>query len=512
MHVGGGVKGPPEALVFGAKLRCTRSLTPSFLFVPTDFMDINNLPKACVIDREPEVNIPLFGTCHCGMFATNPCMMQLPPEWTNPEAQSESINGYAIITTHSFIVCDMFSGMITPIDSGQSGEIASELMFLLDIEEQYPGLLDALMNPYGSIYIPVDMHEDVLDLLKQVIEREGGSVFLMTLDGNSLLGPIVLAALGHLVPSLDVSNPLNLLSGLENTITRSGVINDADAHYLDAEMHEVLTKDSKWYAGEVAKGGIYKWQEEHKMLLSYLADVATTAAYAAVIYASASAQQGNQTRNGACFISGTIINTATGQVPIEQLKSGDYVYSENVETGEIAKKEVIETYIRNSELLVHIWIMGQEIQVTPNHRFYSLGGGWVEAESLVEGDNLKTISGELVSIQAVEYEVLEAPITVYNLQVDDYHTYYVGNYGVLVHNEDCKRFTPEQQELDAMGKGYARKGEISRSDAEAFVDLASKANYRARIDEGHPNRSPSNQQPHLHYGNNSEHIPIRGGK
>ncbi len=30
--------------------------------------------------------------------------------------------------------------------------------------------------------------------------------------------------------------------------------------------------------------------------------------------------------------------------------------------------------------------------------------------------------------------MLEAPVTVYNFQVEDYHTYYVSDFGVLVHN------------------------------------------------------------------------------
>ena len=31
---------------------------------------------------------------------------------------------------------------------------------------------------------------------------------------------------------------------------------------------------------------------------------------------------------------------------------------------------------------------------------------------------------------------MESPETVYNFQVEDYHTYHIGNIGVLVHNKD----------------------------------------------------------------------------
>jgi hypothetical protein len=32
--------------------------------------------------------------------------------------------------------------------------------------------------------------------------------------------------------------------------------------------------------------------------------------------------------------------------------------------------------------------------------------------------------------------------TVYNLEVEDFHTYYVGELGVLVHNADCLNLAP----------------------------------------------------------------------
>ena len=34
----------------------------------------------------------------------------------------------------------------------------------------------------------------------------------------------------------------------------------------------------------------------------------------------------------------------------------------------------------------------------------------------------------------IQHEILEAPVTVYNFQVEDFHTYYVGDNAVLVHN------------------------------------------------------------------------------
>ncbi len=45
-------------------------------------------------------------------------------------------------------------------------------------------------------------------------------------------------------------------------------------------------------------------------------------------------------------------------------------------------------------------------------------------------------NGENVIISSVEVEELDTPETTYNFEVGDYHTYYVGEEGILVHN-DC---------------------------------------------------------------------------
>ena len=436
----GGDIGPPEELVFGAKLRCTRALTPSFLFVDEDRKTINGLPAACTADNKPGDNIPAFGTCNSGVFSTSPCttgIMQLTKEWENPEPQHELINGKEIITTHSFIVCDQFTGMITASDSGQDGKIYAEYIFIrnINITDKYRGLLRTLMDPYSSIYTPVDKHGDVLDLLTDIMNWEGGSIDLMSLDGNSLLGPIVLASIGHLVPSADVGDQAAFLSGMENTISRSRVNNGADAHYLDANMMEVLTKDSKLYAEEVAAGGFYKLQEEHKRLAAYLAEVVTTAAYYAIIYASTSAQyERSPPRNDSCFILGTKILTSVGHVPIECIRTGDYVYSEKVETGEKGLKRVTQTFINETDQLIHIHVDGQKITTTPEHPFYVAKNDWTAAKQLCAGNKLILQSGGEVPVESVQYEITKTPVAVYNLEVEDWHTYYVSDSGLLVHN------------------------------------------------------------------------------
>lgn len=44
------------------------------------------------------------------------------------------------------------------------------------------------------------------------------------------------------------------------------------------------------------------------------------------------------------------------------------------------------------------------------------------------------MGGEYVILELVQHEILESPVKVYNLNVDEDHTYFVSANGVLVHN------------------------------------------------------------------------------
>ena len=94
----------------------------------------------------------------------------------------------------------------------------------------------------------------------------------------------------------------------------------------------------------------------------------------------------------------------------------------------------METYINETDELVHIHVNGEEIICTPGHPFYSPVKGWTDAVHLRAGDILVLVNGEYVVVEWVQHEILESPIKVYNFQVADYHTYYVSSMGVLVHN------------------------------------------------------------------------------
>ena len=81
-----------------------------------------------------------------------------------------------------------------------------------------------------------------------------------------------------------------------------------------------------------------------------------------------------------------------------------------------------------------IHVNEKEAITAPTHPFYVPKLGWTSAIKLRAGDILVLSNGEYVVVEAVQHEILESPIKVYNFEVEDFHTYFVGESSILVHN------------------------------------------------------------------------------
>ena len=123
--------------------------------------------------------------------------------------------------------------------------------------------------------------------------------------------------------------------------------------------------------------------------------------------------------------------------PIEDVEVGDYVLAYNEDTGESDWKPVVRLFRNETKEWYHIHAAGEEIICTPNHPFYVIGKGFVEAKDLKGFEILLKSNGVQVSIDSIEIEELEEAETTYNFEVADFHTYYVTENNILVHN-DCK--------------------------------------------------------------------------
>jgi intein/homing endonuclease len=100
-------------------------------------------------------------------------------------------------------------------------------------------------------------------------------------------------------------------------------------------------------------------------------------------------------------------------------------------------------------------IDGEIIQCTETHPFQVKGKGWVDACNLIPGDIVYTKDWNTATVRSVNLLELPKPVEVFNFEVEDCHTYFVGELGVLVHNEcvakdgDYKAIVNELKEMEA---------------------------------------------------------------
>ena len=147
---------------------------------------------------------------------------------------------------------------------------------------------------------------------------------------------------------------------------------------------------------------------------------------------------GGMTTTMKCFVAGTLVLTVNGLIAIESVKVGDLVYTADEETLKVSIKPVLETFVRETSLLLHITVNGEEIISTIDHPYYVKDKGFINADKLWIGAELLDRAGNTLRIEKIYREILDnAGKKVFNLNVDEKHTYFVGLNEVLVHNSEC---------------------------------------------------------------------------
>ena len=207
-----------------------------------------------------------------------------------------------------------------------------------------------------------------------------------------------------------------------------------------------------------------------------LADVLLTSfAFAAVGVAISNAVGAFQ-----CFKEGTLVATEDGLKPIENIEVGDKVLAYDEATGEKAYKPVVQLFKNETKrwCTVTVEVDGQEEQIvsTPGHKYYlpnnnedreigkkqehesyyGLSEKWISACHLKNGDKVLLSDNKYGIVKSVKIHVLKTPETTYNFEVADFHTYYVGEDSVCVHNAGCggdfKKYSAEE---------IAKRGDIT---------------------------------------------------
>jgi RHS repeat-associated protein len=170
-----------------------------------------------------------------------------------------------------------------------------------------------------------------------------------------------------------------------------------------------------------------------------LADARTVAAEAAVLRQEARAlvkaekEAAKAARSPQCFVAGTEIQTINGTKNIEDIHVGDWVLSDDPTTpGDIEYKQVLQTFAHDTTKFVDVYIGGEKITTTEEHPFWVPDVGWVAAKDLHAGSHLQTKYESWLDVDKVVKHSDTA--TVYNFEVEGFHTYFVSDLGLLVHN------------------------------------------------------------------------------
>ena len=113
---------------------------------------------------------------------------------------------------------------------------------------------------------------------------------------------------------------------------------------------------------------------------------------------------------------------------------------------------MVQLFRNETKEWYHVRVNDEEIICTGGHPFYILNaeasrksvlyegtktdtkGKWITAKELKVSDQVLLSDGSCAIIEEIQAERLSAPETTYNFEVADYHTYYVSDSKVLVHN------------------------------------------------------------------------------
>jgi len=167
-----------------------------------------------------------------------------------------------------------------------------------------------------------------------------------------------------------------------------------------------------------------------------------------------------------CFAAGTPVHTITGRRPIESIAIGDQVLTQDPNSGALSFQPVLAAVQNKPDAIWRIRVGRETIQATGIHRFWKVGQGWVMARDLKAGDTLRALGG-VAEVTGVEQDRVQP---VYNLEVMQAESFFVGDRGMLVHDNSAvhrvsKPFDavpelagkPEQTVVGSTGKGDITK-------------------------------------------------------
>ncbi|CAM4413524.1 polymorphic toxin-type HINT domain-containing protein [Zobellia nedashkovskayae] len=422
-----------EYIVKDALMMCDKGAMP-VPFMPT----YNTTVKVagCLVttkmDKIPLVNIPTFGAC--AAMGGSPCV-PAPIDWM--DTYKVKVKGQETILFKSKLPCGV-GGKIEFITSGQV--------------PLPPGEMEALMAKFGE----PEKEEEGLSWwdAAELIPFVGGVIGVVrsaSKDPTDWLGVGLSAA----SIALDVAGLFSFGAGnAASAAVKTGKLARAGAKVL-----KVAAKGTK-----VAKLTAAGAKGLAKAAAKSVDDLAMKTGKICVF---------------ACFPAGTRVAVNDGHKNIEEILIGDKVWAYNEDTGESNLKTVVQTMQREVDATIEITLGKETIETTAEHPFYTRTG-WKDAADLTTNDEVKTRNNNWQRIEATNF--LYSKKKVFNFEVADWHTYFVGAWEWLVHNAACVVGTIKalSKRLKYLGR---TPGKSSRTGREVFERMLKGDPPTARLED-----------------------------
>lgn len=427
-----------EYVVRNALMVCDKGAAPGF-FMPTHNMHIK--ANGCLLtnemDKLPIVNIPSFGVC----VSTRCACVPSPIMWQ--KTYKAKVKSQETILFRSTLPCAL-GGKIQFVTSGQ-----------IPLPEEALDDIEAMREHGQEEEDEGWTWLDTVELIPVV-----GSIVGAVREGIKGNWGMMAANIGFLV--MDVAG---VVSGGTTTVAAT-----AAKTAIKTGTKVVAKTAAKTAAKQAGKSGL-----KTGLKLSAKGALKSFAKGIDKIILKAT---GNKLCVFACFPAGTPVHTEDGVRPIEDVKTGDKVWSYNEENGEVALQEVVQTNKRDADITLKITIGDETIETTAEHPFYTQDG-WKDAADLDTTDFIKKKDGTNEPIKSIEYNY--NPKKVFNFEVANWHTYFVGIWAWLVHNaKKCisKAIKKVSDRLKYVGR---TPGKNSKTGKEVFERMLKEKPPTARV-------------------------------
>jgi len=390
---------PLEYITKDALIMCDKGAAPQ-TFVPLHNLKVkvHGCLAATEIDKIPFVNIPSFLICKTTQKPCVPAPLMLKDTFDVKVKGANSVVGRTLVGRCS-INCPVGQGKIEFMTSGQVPLPEDAEQELLEMQRKGKQLLDD--SGYGDSVGETGFVEGMVpvwgrgrDMINDIQTGDGWGTVI---NGGFLIWDVASIVAGAFTFGGGTAVMQGIKAGAKGATK-------AVAKAISKEALQKLGKEGFEY---LSKEILEKKIKDNALKL-----------YCKIVKG--------------CFPAGTLVHCEHGLIPIEKVKVGDVVKAYNESTGEIGYKRVLEvSCIEGNETLVELHLNDEIIKCTPNHPFW-VEDTWKDAEQIGIGESLKTSTSETVRV--IEKKFYDNNENVYNFEVEDWNTYFVGEAGVLVHN------------------------------------------------------------------------------